>query len=78
MGYTVKIKEEVAECFKSDPTLLDKTLTQIGEYFYLQGEIRHQALRMALEAKVEHYRKAISIKDFDEMVALDKLWVDNV
>jgi hypothetical protein len=78
MAYSEKVAEEVKACFKADEKLIGMTLTQIAEYFYIQGETRHTALVDALKCKVEHYRKYLSVADFDALKKLDKDWNETI
>lgn len=75
--YKITVEQEVEACFREDPKLIHKSLKEIATFFYLQGEMRHTALRSALLAKVEHYRTALSKADFDHLKDADKKWGEN-
>ena len=73
MSYKEKVKYEVAKSFKDNPDLYKKTFEGLAEWFYIQGQIRHDSLLEALKSKVAHYR---SYLEFEDKVKADRGWED--
>jgi hypothetical protein len=75
-GLSYQISKIIEDKFKESPELFGKTLKEIADFFYKEGQASERQLRDALKAKVEHYRKAIP--EYDDLAQADKTWWENV
>jgi hypothetical protein len=68
------IREEVKQCFKENPDLINKRLEDIGEFFYLQGLLYQSNILEAMKNKYIHYQKHLSDQD---LARADKSWKES-
>jgi len=54
------VSEEVRECFKRNPDLITKNLTDLAIWFFVQGQLSYSHLVQGSKSRCAHYRRYLT------------------
>jgi len=69
-------EEEIKKCFELNPNLINKKITDIALFFYLQGELANSHLRELSSHKAAAYRQRLGLLSEEDMKEMDALLQD--
>lgn len=58
--------DEVRECFKNNPDVLNMSPVKLAEWFYIQGILYQSNVVAALDSKFTHFTKHINKEELDK------------